>query len=106
MFRRSNAAPDVRGNADVRKPGRVFVLVDRHVLAVPIGQRGGAGRILYVSHPPDDDAVRMALDDLLDFAIDGGVVKVDLLALWPELGVVGGREPRYAIARKFAVATP
>jgi DNA ligase (NAD+) len=38
----------------------------------------------------------------LDFAIDGGVVKVNALALWPELGVVGGREPRYAIARKFA----
>ena len=38
----------------------------------------------------------------LDFAIDGGVVKVDELRLWPELGVVGGREPRYAIARKFA----
>ena len=38
----------------------------------------------------------------LDFAIDGGVVKVDALALWPDLGVVGGREPRYAIARKFA----
>jgi DNA ligase (NAD+) len=38
----------------------------------------------------------------LDFAIDGGVVKVDRLALWPDLGVVGGREPRYAIARKFA----
>ena len=38
----------------------------------------------------------------LDFAIDGGVVKVDSLSLWPELGVVGGREPRYAIARKFA----
>ena len=38
----------------------------------------------------------------LDFAIDGGVVKVDALGLWPELGIVGGREPRYAIARKFA----
>jgi DNA ligase (NAD+) len=38
----------------------------------------------------------------IDFAIDGGVVKVDNLALWPDLGVVGGREPRYAIARKFA----
>lgn len=38
----------------------------------------------------------------LDFAIDGGVVKVNALPLWPELGVVGGREPRYAIARKFA----
>ena len=38
----------------------------------------------------------------LDFAIDGGVVKVDRLRLQDELGVVGGREPRWAIARKFA----
>ena len=38
----------------------------------------------------------------IDFAIDGAVVKVDELALWPDLGIVGGREPRYAIARKFA----
>ena len=38
----------------------------------------------------------------LNFAIDGGVVKVDSLALQDELGVVGGREPRWAIARKFA----
>jgi len=38
----------------------------------------------------------------LNFAIDGGVVKVDRLRLQDELGVVGGREPRWAIARKFA----
>ena len=38
----------------------------------------------------------------LDFAIDGGVIKVDSLRLQEELGVVGGREPRWAIARKFA----
>ncbi|HEY2065146.1 MAG TPA: NAD-dependent DNA ligase LigA [Gemmatimonadaceae bacterium] len=38
----------------------------------------------------------------LDFAIDGGVVKVDSIRLQDELGVVGGREPRWAIARKFA----
>lgn len=37
----------------------------------------------------------------LDFAIDGAVVKVDALAVQDELGVVG-REPRWAIARKFA----
>ena len=30
------------------------------------------------------------------------VVKVDLLQLHSELGVIGGREPRWAIARKFA----
>ena len=38
----------------------------------------------------------------LDFQIDGGVVKVNDMRLWADLGVVGGREPRYAIARKFA----
>jgi DNA ligase (NAD+) len=38
----------------------------------------------------------------LDFEADGVVVKVDRLDLHPELGVVGGREPRWAIARKFA----
>jgi DNA ligase (NAD+) len=38
----------------------------------------------------------------LAFGIDGGVIKIDNLALQAELGVVGGREPRWAIARKFA----
>ncbi len=38
----------------------------------------------------------------LPFQADGVVVKVDSLALHTELGVVGGREPRWAIARKFA----
>ena len=38
----------------------------------------------------------------LDFAIDGGVVKVDSFRVQDELGVVGGREPRWAVARKFA----
>ncbi|MGI9041910.1 MAG: NAD-dependent DNA ligase LigA [Gemmatimonadales bacterium] len=38
----------------------------------------------------------------LPFQADGVVVKVDQLALHSELGVIGGREPRWAIARKFA----
>ena len=38
----------------------------------------------------------------LPFQADGVVVKVDRLPLYAELGVVGGREPRWAIARKFA----
>ncbi|HEX5385231.1 MAG TPA: NAD-dependent DNA ligase LigA [Gemmatimonadales bacterium] len=38
----------------------------------------------------------------LPFQADGIVVKVDPLALHRELGDVGGREPRWAIARKFA----
>lgn len=37
----------------------------------------------------------------LDFAIDGGVIKVNAFALQTELGDVG-REPRWAVARKFA----
>ncbi len=38
----------------------------------------------------------------LPFQSDGVVVKVDRLWLADELGVIGGREPRWAIARKFA----
>jgi DNA ligase (NAD+) len=38
----------------------------------------------------------------LPFQADGVVVKVDRLDLHGELGTVGGREPRWAIARKFA----
>jgi DNA ligase (NAD+) len=48
------------------------------------------------------DEVENRLRGSLDFAIDGAVVKVDDMRLWPDLGVVGGREPRYAVARKFA----
>jgi DNA ligase (NAD+) len=40
--------------------------------------------------------------DTLPFGADGVVVKVDDLRLHEELGVVGDREPRWAIARKFA----
>jgi DNA ligase (NAD+) len=42
--------------------------------------------------------------DQLDYEIDGVVVKIDERALWRELGVVG-REPRWAIAWKFAPTT-
>jgi DNA ligase (NAD+) len=40
--------------------------------------------------------------DGLDYGADGVVVKVNRLSLHAELGVVGDREPRWAIARKFA----
>ncbi|HEY0780231.1 MAG TPA: NAD-dependent DNA ligase LigA [Gemmatirosa sp.] len=45
--------------------------------------------------------VEHTIRGMLDFAIDGGVVKLDPLALQLELGDVG-REPRWALARKFA----
>ena len=38
----------------------------------------------------------------LPFQADGVVVKVDRMDLHDDLGIVGGREPRWAIARKFA----
>ncbi len=49
-----------------------------------------------------DHQLRGADSEALPFQADGVVVKVDRLALHGELGVVGGREPRWAIARKFA----
>jgi DNA ligase (NAD+) len=60
-------------------------------------------------HPGIDSAVKRCRwweerREQLDYEIDGVVVKVDERALWRELGVVG-REPRWAIAWKFAPTT-
>ena len=44
--------------------------------------------------------VEHSLRGALNFGIDGGVVKVDSLSLQDELGVIGGREPRWAIAQQ------
>jgi DNA ligase (NAD+) len=46
--------------------------------------------------------VEHSLRAQLNFGIDGVVVKVDSLRMQEELGTIGGREPRWAIARKFA----
>ncbi len=43
-----------------------------------------------------------ALLPKLDYGADGVVVKVNPLRLHAELGAVGDREPRWAVARKFA----
>jgi DNA ligase (NAD+) len=42
-----------------------------------------------------------ALLPKLPFGADGVVVKVNRLALHEDLGIIGGREPRWAVARKF-----
>ena len=53
-------------------------------------------------------AARAAIAELgpllptLDYGADGIVLKVDHRGLHGELGTVGGREPRWAVARKFA----
>lgn len=46
--------------------------------------------------------VEHSLRSQLNFGIDGVVAKVDSLRMQEELGIIGGREPRWAIARKFA----
>jgi DNA ligase (NAD+) len=57
---------------------------------------------------PDLAAARAAIAELapllptLDYGADGVVLKVDQRALHGELGTVGHREPRWAVARKFA----
>jgi DNA ligase (NAD+) len=57
---------------------------------------------------PNLEQAHKAIADLearlpkLDYAADGVVVKVNRRALWTELGTVGEREPRWAVARKFA----
>jgi DNA ligase (NAD+) len=43
-----------------------------------------------------------ALLPTLDYGADGVAVKVDERSLYAELGTIGNREPRWAIARKFA----
>ena len=48
------------------------------------------------------DQIEHTLRAELDFGIDGMVVKVESTAVQAELGDIGGREPRWAIARKFA----
>ncbi len=60
-------------------------------------------------HPGIDSTVKRCRwweerREQLDYEIDGVVVKIDERALWRELGVVG-REPRWAIAWKFAPTT-
>lgn len=47
------------------------------------------------------ETIHATMDDL-NFGADGIVIKVDPFDLQDRLGVVGGREPRWAIARKFA----
>jgi len=55
-----------------------------------------------LDHARKEIARLHGLIDGLDYEADGVVVKVDSLRLHQELGNVGDREPRWAVARKFA----
>lgn len=82
--------------------------VTRHSELLTLLQRWGFQVEPHHQRHPDLAAVQAAIQSFeehlgeLPFDADGMVVKVDQLALHAELGVVGGREPRWAIARKFA----
>lgn len=66
---------------------------------VPVNERRKACADLDEVLAFTDSAYAQRFD--LDYGIDGVVVKVEPLWLWPELGIIGEREPRYAIAYKF-----
>ena len=55
-----------------------------------------------LEHANQDIAKLERVLPTLDYGADGVVVKVNPLRLHAELGTVGNREPRWAIARKFA----
>jgi DNA ligase (NAD+) len=79
-----------------------FALLDRlEEWGLPVAPNRKRAKTLAEVHAWAED-VEQRVRASLDFAIDGGVVKVNDMRLWPDLGVVGRREPRYAVARKFA----
>ena len=67
---------------------------------IPVNPRwkrcGSLGEVVEYAEAAETDRGK------LDYEIDGVVVKVAPLDLWPELGIIGDREPRWAIAYKFA----
>ncbi len=116
-----NAASGALKNKDVRitarRPLRVFVygIVAASNGSVP---RTQWERLSYlkalgflvpadIAHFDDLDSLIAAIPawqarrDQLDYEIDGLVIKVNDLALWEVLGVVGNKNPRGAIAYKF-----
>jgi DNA ligase (NAD+) len=66
----------------------------------PVEPHHGVAKDLAAAHR--DIARLEKLLPTLDYGADGVAVKVNTRALWAELGVVGNREPRWAVARKFA----
>ena len=92
----------------VEAPGQKLPFATQHDLLEQLGKWGFPVEPHH-TFVPDLAAAHQAIAKLeallptLDYGADGVVVKVDKLALYAELGTRGGqREPRWAIARKFA----
>ena len=91
----------------VETPGQKLRAVTQHEL---LGQLTDWGFPVEPNHRLAPDLAKAhariteleALLPTLDYGADGVVLKVNPLRLHAELGTVGGREPRWAVARKFA----
>jgi DNA ligase (NAD+) len=91
------ADPDSGEGVPVQTQQEVLDLLQRWGVPVNPTRRFCPGMGEVLAYTAEADSMREGLD----YGIDGVVVKVAPLWLWPELGVVGEREPRYAIAYKF-----
>jgi DNA ligase (NAD+) len=89
--------PDGTDSLAVKTQADLLALLQRWGVPVNPNRRPCATMEEVIVYTAEADAQR----ESLDYGIDGVVVKVAPLWLWPELGVVGQREPRYAIAYKF-----
>lgn len=89
--------PDRNDRLPVHTQHEVLALLQEWGVPVNPNRRECADMQAVLRYTAEAEGVREGLD----YGIDGVVVKVAPLALWPELGVVGEREPRYAVAYKF-----
>jgi DNA ligase (NAD+) len=89
--------PDRADRLDVSTQEDVLELLQRWGVPVNPTRRSCRDMEEVLTYLEEADPLR----ERLDYGVDGVVVKVSPLWLWPELGVVGEREPRYAIAFKF-----
>jgi DNA ligase (NAD+) len=89
--------PSSNEHIDLRRQAEVLDLLS--AWGVAVNRRRHVCKDLDAVIAFTEEAYRDRFD--LEFGIDGVVVKVDDLQLWPELGVIGEREPRWAIAYKF-----
>ena len=91
----------------IEAPGQKLTVETQHALlerlvvwGFPVEPHHTLVPDLAQAHP--EVAKLEALLPQLDYGADGVVVKVNPLRLHAELGTVGHREPRWAVARKFA----
>jgi len=91
----------------IEAPGQKLTLQTQHALLERLAAWGFPVEphhtlVPDLAHAHSDVAKLEALLPGLDYGADGVVVKVNPLRLHAELGTVGDREPRWAVARKFA----